>query len=255
MTIWQVPNHFPTLKNDRVHIWRANLKLSTQQIERLETCLSTDEIVRAQKFRFPQHKRRFIAARGILRHLLSGYLGRQPQNLCFTYGNKGKPHLDQNQATQSPLQFNLSHSQEYALFGFNLQHLIGVDLEYQRPMPDALKIARRFFAEREFQMLAESDREQQSLLFFQLWTAKEAYLKAVGTGLADSLARVEIACDRSNSLSLLAIQEQPEAVMNWSLFSCTPAANYAAAIAINTEGTTKKIDYWHWQSKLIDPAS
>ncbi|MEN9568287.1 MAG: hypothetical protein RLZZ69_3483, partial [Cyanobacteriota bacterium] len=68
--IWQLPQNKPILAAGAVHIWRANLGLSTPEIENLTTLLSTDEIARANKFRFVQHKNRFIAARGILRQLL-----------------------------------------------------------------------------------------------------------------------------------------------------------------------------------------
>lgn len=238
-SIWQTPSQPPRLKDDRVHVWRANLKLSTLEIEELTTLLSTDEIARANKFRFVQHKSRFIAARGILRQLLGNYLKVSPRSLIFTYSDRGKPQL----ATDIALQFNLSHSEEYALFGFSLNHLIGVDIEYQRAMPDALKIARRFFSPREYRLLEAVSLEQQPKLFFQLWTAKEAYLKGTGTGLSASLSSVEICLDQSKSLYLSTLKE--DKIIKWSLYSCTPATNYAGAIAINAQISAQDINYWH----------
>jgi 4'-phosphopantetheinyl transferase len=243
-SIWQTPAQLPTLRDNQVHIWRANLGLSTPEIEQLTTLLSTDEIARANKFRFVQHRSKFIAARGILRQLLGNYLKASPRSLTFAYSDRGKPQL----ATDISLQFNLSHSQEYALFGFTLNHLIGVDIEYQRAMPDALKIAQRFFSAREYRMLEAVTIEQQSKLFFQLWTAKEAYLKATGTGLAASLTSVEIALDRSESLYLSTLKK--DKIINWSLYSCTPATNYIAAIAINARVAAQNVDYWHWSNNF-----
>ncbi len=238
-SIWQTPAQLPSLKDKQVHIWRANLSLSTPEIEQLTTLLSTDEIARADKFRFVHHRSRFIAARGILRQLLGNYLTTSPHSLTFTYSDRGKPQL----ATDISLQFNLSHSEEYALFGFTLNHLIGVDIEYQRAMPDALKIAQRFFSAREYQMLAAVSLEQQPKLFFQLWTAKEAYLKGTGTGLSGSLSSVEICLDQRESLYLSTIKQ--DKIMNWSLYSCNPATDYAGAIAINAQISTQDINYWH----------
>jgi len=249
MITWHLPKCFPALPDDRVHIWRANLDLSPEQIERLETFLSPDETARAEKFRFARHRRRFTATRGILRQLLGNYLSVYPQDLSFSYGTKGKPYL--NQTADYPLQFNLSHSHEYALFGFTQKHLIGVDLEYQRPMPDALKIARRFFSQQESQMLQKVETEQRSRLFFQLWTAKEAYLKAIGTGLSNSLASIEISRNRFDFLYLSKIEKDSSLVTDWSLYSCTPAENYAAAIAVQMLGANKDLDYWHWQDNLF----
>jgi 4'-phosphopantetheinyl transferase len=243
-SIWQTPAQPPALRDNQVHIWRANLGLSTPEIEQLTTLLSTDEIARANKFRFVQHRSRFIAARGILRQLLGNYLKVSPRSLTFAYSDRGKPWV----ATDISLQFNLSHSQEYALFGFTLNHLIGVDIEYQRAMPDALKIAQRFFSAREYMMLEAVAIEQQSKLFFQLWTAKEAYLKGTGTGLAASLSSIEIALDQSQFQYLSTLKE--DTIMNWSLYSCTPATDYAAAIAINAQIPAQQINYWHWSNNF-----
>ncbi|NJK58501.1 MAG: 4'-phosphopantetheinyl transferase superfamily protein [Pleurocapsa sp. SU_5_0] len=238
-SIWQTPLQLPKLKGHQVHIWRANLGLSTPEIEQLTTLLSTDEIARADKFRFAKHRRKFIAARGILRQLLGNYLEVSPRSLTFTYSDRGKPQL----ATDISLQFNLSHSEEYALFGFALNHLIGVDIEHQRAMPDALKIAQRFFSAREYKMLVAVPLEQQPKLFFQLWTAKEAYLKATGTGLSGSLSSVEICLDQRESLYLSTIKQ--DKIIDWSLYCCTPATDYAAAIAINAQISTQDVNYWH----------
>ncbi|MFM2315075.1 MAG: hypothetical protein RLZZ04_4351 [Cyanobacteriota bacterium] len=242
MTIWQHPKGFPTLNNHQVHLWRANLTLSSPELEELMTFLSPDEVVRASKFRFAQHKSRFIAARGILRQLLGNYLQVVPSDVTFSYSDRGKPQLPQN----SHLQFNLSHSQEYGLFGFTLNHLIGVDLEYQRAMPDALNIAQRFFSVREFKMLAETPQKQQPRLFFQLWTAKEAYLKAIGTGLSGSLASVDISFEENHSPYLSPSLENQIESNDWSLYSCTPEINYLGAIAINSVLSAQHISYWHW---------
>lgn len=244
--MWQTPSQLPKLRDQQVHIWRANLGLSTPKIEELMTYLSPDEVVRANKFRFAQHKSRFIAARGILRQLLGNYLEVSPCSLTFTYSDRGKPQLPQN----SLLQFNLSHSQEYGLFGFTLNHLIGVDLEYQRAMPDALNIAQRFFSDREFKILEEMPQEQQAGLFFQLWTAKEAYLKAIGTGLSGSLASVEIFFDENHTFYLSPSQENRIETKDWSLYSCTPEINYLGAIAINSAILEQHINYWHWLPDL-----
>ena len=60
-TVWQHPSQLPVLKDDQVHIWRANLDLPDVEIVRLTALLSPDEIARANKFRFPHLKARFIA--------------------------------------------------------------------------------------------------------------------------------------------------------------------------------------------------
>lgn len=244
-TIWQHPLHHPILEDNQVHAWRANLDLPTAEINQLASLLSPDEIDRANKFRFPQHRRRFIAARGILRELLGNYLQISPDNLEFEYGDRGKPRLAVSMGDSS-LQFNISHSQEYALYGFTNDHPIGVDLEYLREMEDVAKIAERFFSPQESKLIASLHSEQQQRVFFKLWTTKEAFLKAIGTGLAGSLASLDISLDQWEHPILLSIQGNAAAVANWSMYSCIPAPNYVAAVAIETPITKLQIDYWHW---------
>jgi 4'-phosphopantetheinyl transferase len=246
MTIWQHPQGFPTLNNSQVHVWRANLALSTSEIEELSSFLSADEMIRANKFRFVQHKHRFMAARGILRQLLGNYLNVSPCSLTFTYSDRGKPRL----TADSTLQFNISHSEAYALLGFTQDHLIGVDLEYQKPMTEAVKIAQRFFSPREFKILEATPPKEQVQLFFRFWTAKEAYLKAIGTGLSGSLAEVEVVIDETQPRYRLTFPAAHPENTPWSLYPCIPETTYLGAIAINSDIQPQQISYWHWSARL-----
>jgi len=249
MIIWQNPLDLPRLMSDRVHVWRANLDLSGSEIEKFRSLLSEDELVRANKFRFSKHKNSFIVARGILRRLLGHYLKIEPQNLKFDYSDRGKPLLGETKS-QISLEFNISHSQQYAVFGFAYDRALGVDIEYLREMKDAVKIARRFFSDREFELIAGLDVSQQARVFFQLWTAKEAYLKAIGVGLTGSLANVEIILDRVGNASIVAIDGNNLKAQDWSMYSCVPENNYTAAIAIHTPVAQSQIDFWSWSSNF-----
>lgn len=248
-TVWQNPLQLPVLENNQVHVWRANLDLSDTELDYLTTFLSPDEITRANKFRFPYLQTRFTAARGILRQLLGHYLSLSPDKVEFQYSDRGKPQLSDLKSDRV-LQFNISHSQEYALFGFTYQALIGVDIEYIREMSDALKIAERFFSAREYKLLQETVKEEQQALFFTLWTAKEAYLKAVGTGLSGSLDTVEIELDLQRNPCLQSIHGDRDVTVDWSLYPCLPAQDYLGAIAIKTDKSPKQINFWHWHQNL-----
>ena len=245
-TLWQNSSSSqPKLANGQVHVWRASLDLPTEEIERLVTLLSTDEIARANKFHFLEHERRFIAARGILRQLLGNYLKISPNTIEFEYSDCGKPRLAASM-NNSFLQFNVSHSLEYALYGFTNHHLIGVDIEFLREIRDTAELAKRFFTHREFQLIANLAKEERQKVFFQLWTIKEAYLKAIGTGLSNSLSDIEITFDCAKRLKLLAIRRNIDAVSNWSMYHFAPAANYVAAIIVNTQIPKQQIDFWDW---------
>ena len=242
--IWQNSPDQPLLANNRVHVWRANLDLPTTEIERLAAFLSTDEIARANKFHFLEHKRRFIVARGILRQLLGNYLQISPNKIEFEYSDRGKPRLAASMGNSS-IQFNVSHSLEYALYGFTNNHLIGIDLEFLREMKDATELAKRFFTNQEFQLIANLTYEEQQKAFFQLWTAKEAYLKAIGTGLSDSLTEIELTFNGRNP-RLQAIKGDISNAGKWSMYHFAPAADYVSTIIVNTQIPKQQIDFWYW---------
>lgn len=242
---WQVPFSPPSLNEHQVHVWRANLDLPPDQVEQLASYLALDEQARASKFKFQQHQTRFIAARGILRQLLANYLQINPCDIEFAYSDRGKPRLAASliKTKHQQLQFNLSHSQDYALYGFTYNSAIGVDIEYLRDMPDALKIAQRFFSPEEYKLIHNTPTPEQIAVFFTLWTAKEAYLKAVGTGLAGSLDQVEIDV---NPPRLLAINGSQDQAASWLLYPCVPTIDYLGAIATNANMTTTDISFWSW---------
>lgn len=244
--IWDSPKKQPRLNEDQVHLWRASLDPPRVILEDLAHTLSEDEIAKADKFRFSKHRQRFIVARGILRQLLGQYLQISPSKIEFQYGDHGKPYLSKS-ISSSSLEFNVSHSQAYALYGFSLNHTIGVDLEYLRPMKDAAQIAQRFFSPQEFEFVNCLSGEQQQRVFFKLWTAKEAYLKATGTGLAGSLASIDIDFDQAEIPCLKSIQGNTAAIVPWSMYPCIPALDYVGAIAIKTKITLQQIKYWNWQ--------
>ncbi|MBD0264669.1 MAG: 4'-phosphopantetheinyl transferase superfamily protein [Tolypothrix sp. Co-bin9] len=210
-----------TLSVDDVHVWRVELSRSQLQLQELAETLSSDEQVRAKRFHFEQHRQHFIAGRGILRSILGRYLSVEPQALQFEYETRGKPFLADKFA-KSGLSFNLSHSQGLALYGV-CRRPIGVDLECIRENTDVEALAKRFFTEREYEVVRSLPPNQQQQVFFRYWTCKEAYLKATGAGLSQ-LEQVEILLTPTQPASL-----QSE---EWSLTELIPANNYLGAVAV-----------------------
>ncbi len=152
--------------------------------------LSSDECDRVQRFKNPQHQRDFVAARGALRSHLAHYINCHPKEICFDYGDHGKPKLIHH----PDLHFNLAHSHERALIVVCQGAAIGVDLEKVRPLPKLLALAKRFFNFSEYESIAALPEALQPEKFFAYWTCKEAYLKATGTGLSH-IAKLELQID------------------------------------------------------------
>src|SRR5436190_14319682 len=160
-------------------------------LDQARSLLSREEKGRAARFHFEAHRTRFIAGRAWLRTVLGNYLGVKPARIVFSYSANGKPELAELGAN-SGLKFNLAHSENLALLAVTTEAEIGVDVECVHPVPEAADLVSRFFSPREAELFENLPDEKRADAFFNLWTRKEALLKATGEGIAHSLRSVEV---------------------------------------------------------------
>ena len=179
---WTYSPSPPQLRSNEIHVWLNSLVIEASTQSLLHSYLSADEKQRAARFHFERDQIRFIAARGTLRTLLGLYLRKQPGELQFRLEQQGKPALAPESAERS-LSFNLSHSDDVAVFAFGWKRNIGVDVERIRTGVEHADIARCHFSAEEIRSLASLAPENRSRGFFYCWTRKEAYIKANGRGL------------------------------------------------------------------------
>lgn len=197
-----------------------------------------------ERFRFERDRRRFIVGRGVLRTILGRYLGVEPDKVQFRYSPRGKPYLAERFDSYG-LRFNLAHSHELALYAFTRDREIGVDLEYVRPMPDAVEIATRFFSTRENAVFRVLPKSQELEAFYNCWTRKEAYLKATGDGLARPLDQFAVSLTPGEPARLLHVEKDLlQEIARWSFQALKPAFSYVAAVAV--EGHDWRLVCWQW---------
>lgn len=170
--------------------------------------LSPDEKSRQQRIKhFPTCKE-FVVTRGVLRFLLGEYLHCHPAEVKFAYTAKGKPFLP-----TSSLQFNVSHSYGVAIFAFTLDFPLGVDVEYCSRIVAWERLLDRYFTASEQQWIQQFPSCEQKGRFWQLWTLKEALLKATGEGLSgglDQFSIVEYLTDNSSLWQFYTEQVLPD---------------------------------------------
>ena len=225
------------LQPHTAHVWAVDLERETFDGHMLAETLSADEWMRADRFLFEKHRAHFVAARGCLRAVLAKYMDCKPGELAFFYGEHGKPTLA-SPWDKSQLRFNLSHSAGLALIAVSLRRDIGVDVEHiSRKVGQMQDIAKRFFAPGEYEQLCALPREEQRRAFFCCWTRKEAYLKAVGTGLVQSLKNFEVSL--GHKAQLLWIKKGN--VGNWTLRHLEPAEGYIGSVAIAKKDVEVKV--------------
>jgi 4'-phosphopantetheinyl transferase len=220
-----------SLARDTVHLWFAELEASAERVLELERSLSSDEIERANRFKFPRDRCRFIVGRGLLRWLLGHYLYCKPRVIRFAYGPFGKPSLVQ-QSGSARVCFNLSHAGSLAVLAFVRGREIGVDIEQVDVTIDFQQMATQFFAPREIADIMMRPADQRHARFFELWTRKEALIKAHGKGLSTGLDKLHtLSCDDGPTDSAgtgAAYRIEP-----WSLRQFWPALGYVAALAVS----------------------
>lgn len=216
------------LSDGEIHLWSASLSVSASQLEVYATTLSEDEQARANRYVFDVHRARFTTGRGMLRRILSRYMDTAPEQLGFSYGPQGKPEIAA--PAGSAINFNVAHSEDELLIGVTRGRMIGVDVEHIRPMPDMLALAARFYAPSERDLLMSLAPDQQAVVFFALWTCKEALLKACGKGISDSLSQVEVSLGEAGHASYKsAAADLPTG--HWVLRTLDTVPGYAAALA------------------------
>jgi 4'-phosphopantetheinyl transferase len=244
-----LPRRVP-LGPDEIHLWLVSLDRPPAPLPTLQSTLSSDERERASRYHFDRDRRRYATSRGVLRAILASYLELDPDALTFQYSPHGKPSL----AADAELRFNLSRSGEQLLVGVNLNREIGVDVECLRPMSDLDAIARRFFAPTEAAKLAALPDAVRTRAFFECWTRKEAFIKAVGEGLSMPLDSFEVAFGPDTLAALLSVGGSEPSAREWSLWGVEPAANVLAAVALQGPGPTLRTLCWSRRSGVVDAA-
>ncbi|HEX3685862.1 MAG TPA: 4'-phosphopantetheinyl transferase superfamily protein [Bryobacteraceae bacterium] len=210
----------------KVHLWLYELTASARTLEYFRSQLSPDELDRADRFCFPHLQLSFVIAHGVLRSVLSKYLGKSPAAVEFSHNPQGKPRL---RHADCRLEFNLSHSGTLAACAVARDCEIGVDVEKIRAMPDLFDIARRFFSPEECVDLAGVPLDQQEPAFFNCWTRKEAYIKAIGGGLSIPLDSFQVSLLPNEPARLLSNREND--AQRWNLQEFDPGAGYRGAVA------------------------
>jgi len=199
----------------------------------LEATLSPDEMARAKRYRFGTDRRHFVVRRGLQRQILAQYFDCRPAELRFKYNPNGRPSVVAPD-TARDFHFNISHSAGLAQLACGNSPLIGVDIEQLRTIEDADAIVARFCSDQEraqWQDIAAEDRE---LAFFDLWTRKEAVIKALGLGLSMELNRFTVSLNPDDP-RLLNWTEHEHQKNRWDLYAIRPAPGFRASLAIGSE--------------------
>ena len=239
-----LPNHL-TLGAEDVHVWRASLDVTATIVGPLKQFLSGDELVRAGRFHFESDRKHFIVARGYLRAILSRYLKIPAEEIKFAYGEQGKPQLAASCRGSQSFYFNLAHSHGVAIYGMTRVGEIGIDIERIRPEFTGDDVANRFFSPGEVSCLNAMPKDLRPEAFFNCWTRKEAFIKAVGMGLSLPLDQFEVTLAPGEPAQLVRTAWDEDEASRWSIKSIDVGESYVAAIAVAARN-------WFLEYRAID---
>lgn len=208
--------------SDPVYVWRAPLDIPRSLLGALWPTLDPNERAQASAFRSQRLRHRFVASRGIRRLLLGWWIGRPAHELRFHEGPHGKPRLAPPGSARP--QFSVAHSGDLAVFALtDPARPVGVDVEAVRPQPADPAVERTLLHPLERHELAGLPPSRRTEAFFKIWTRKEAYLKATGTGLAVPPASVAVPAVGSR---------------RWTARAWRPAPGFVGAVVSDGSGWT-----------------
>ncbi|MCM1981335.1 4'-phosphopantetheinyl transferase family protein [Lyngbya confervoides] len=230
----------PPLTPKSIHLWWMHPQSLTLPLG--IRVLAEDEQKRCQTLRIQRDRQTFAYIRTVLRFFLARYTGLSPQEIQFHYGPKGKPALVAAQNPQA-IQFNISHSHGRVLLGFAAQAPLGLDIEWFSPKVSSRSIAQRFFTPGEYKALEFLNPDQCQALFFQIWTRKEACIKAKGGSLFEEIGQLEV----PSTLEPLGQWTQVWSTPRLFVRDLPVGPDYAAAVA-----TTLPVPSYHLE-EIKDP--
>jgi 4'-phosphopantetheinyl transferase len=218
-----------TSLTDDVEVIVARPDVGADAVSASAKLLSNEERERAARFAFEPDRRRYIVTRALLRQLLAARLGVPPEAVELAAGARGKPALA-GQSAASALRFNVSHCQDVAVYAFASGREVGIDVEAVRELPDADDVAARWFSPREYAAYRALAPEERPLGFFQCWTRKEAFIKALGDGLYHPLDRFDVTLAPGEPARILRVEDVPGDRCRWRLEGFSPVPGFVAAV-------------------------
>lgn len=222
----------------RVNVWtvRQDALEVRARLRAYESLLTDDEKARAARFAQAADRERFVIGRALARTMLSAHAPIAPRDWPIDVDEHGRPELRRAPETAPDLRFNLSHTPGLIACAVAIGREVGVDVEYIGRRLVHENIPERFFSTREVSALRALPLEKQTMVFFDYWTLKEAYIKARGLGLALPLGQFTFVLLDGVSPSIEFAPELVDDASSWQFAQCWPTRDHRMAVAVRRTG-------------------
>lgn len=226
---------------NQIHVWFCCPDEITDQskFDSYLSILSNEEREKYQRFHFDKDRHSYLISHVLVRKTLSRYCEVLPEKWQFTFNQHGKPEVSPK--IQCPnLKFNLSHADGMSACVVTLGNDCGVDVENIQRKNKLDAVAKRMFAGKELEVILNSDGENKQKNFFNFWTLREAYVKALGTGLGGSskefyfsIDAVNVSDKKLSKAKINFVDSYKAEKLEWQFALLEPSSSHVAAIAIS----------------------
>ena len=221
-----------------IDIWWTKLDLPSDKVSKFEGYLDEIEIRQINKQKFEWLRNRSIITRGFVKLIISNYLNMDPVGVKFSYNDYGKPFIAND---NSKLQFNISHSDEVAVFAFSRYNEIGIDIEKIKDIQDMDGVINICFTDYEKNWY-KARRDSNAELFYKVWTAKEAFIKAIGRGFSYNPKNIELTYKSDKQLLISRVISNEFAERNYTIKLIEIQPGYVVSVVYDGE---KEIKIYH----------
>lgn len=228
------------LLDSRIDLWLTNLNLSHDVINKFEGYLDKADTGQIKKLKFEYLKKRAIITKGLLRLLIGNYLNLNPAELVFAYNEFGKPFINDN---LNELQFNISHSDDMAVFAFSRSGEIGADIEKVKVIDDMQGVMNICFTGYEKDWFNDINAESRVESFYKVWTIKEAFIKAIGRGFSFDPKDVELTNESGNQMLIRKINSNEFAGKKYRVKTIDGIPGYIISLVYEQEKEIRQIKW------------
>ena len=235
------------LVDNSIHIWCANLDQPGEVVSGFYSILSDNEKTKIKKYISKGLRSRHIVSTGLARVLISNYTTYKPNDIIFKYNEFGKPFVSPD-SNGNNLFFNLSHSYNYVVYVFTRNMPIGIDVEKVKELADMEGVVDLCFSESEKKWFSKVSSDKKEEIFYKIWTAKEAYIKAIGKGFSFSPKRISLGQQIENRLFVKEIEGNGDNNL-WKLITFNPYPDFISSIMVENNNYEIAIENFNFDSQ------
>jgi 4'-phosphopantetheinyl transferase len=231
----------PELGSDACHVWFVfqDQVRDAALLDSYRQLLTEQERSGEFRFHFPEDRHRYLVTRALVRTVLSLYAPIRPTEWSFAANAHGRPEIANDPMPAVGLSFNVSHTRGLVMMGVSRHRAIGVDTENVRKSPASMDMAEQFCSRNEIaELRSEPDDNRRSERLLEIWTLKEAYVKARGVGLSMPLDQISVSLPGGRGIELAFDGGVDDHRDNWAFWMLRPSNDHQSAVCLAKWGAT-----------------